>query len=129
MLLFLGFPFGVAFFAPPAYSPLSLSPLVTSLGGQGCSPPSLVAPVVFALGEFLSVAAVLCLLFLLLLGVLSALAEPPWCVCSTCLGTHEVFPLGVMWLAALLGFPCWLILYAWQAVREALLFLLSIWWS
>ena len=31
---------------------LSLSPLVTSLGGQGCSPPSLVVPVVFALGEF-----------------------------------------------------------------------------
>ena len=34
-----------------------------------------------------------------------------------------------MWLAALLGFPCWLFLYAWQAVWEALLFLLSIWWS
>ena len=34
-----------------------------------------------------------------------------------------------MWLAALLGFPCWLFIYAWQAVREALLFLLSIWWS
>ena len=62
MLLFLGFPFGVAFFAPPAYSPLSPSPLVTSLGGQGCSPPSLVVPVAFALGEFLSVAAVLYLL-------------------------------------------------------------------
>ena len=31
---------------------LSLSPLVTSLGSQGCSPPSLVVPVVFALGEF-----------------------------------------------------------------------------
>ena len=62
MLLFLGFLFGVAFFAPPAYSPLSPSPLVTSLGGQGCSPPSLVAPVVFALGEFISVAAVLYLL-------------------------------------------------------------------
>ena len=41
---------------------LSLSPLVTSLGGQGCSPPSLVVPVVFALGEFISVAAVLYLL-------------------------------------------------------------------
>ena len=25
-----------------------------------------------------------------------------------------------MWPAALLGFPCWLLLYAWQAVREAL---------
>ena len=42
---------------------LSLSPLVSSLRGQRCSPPSLVAPVVFALGEFLSVAAVLYLLF------------------------------------------------------------------
>ena len=31
---------------------LSLSPLVTSLGGLGCSPPSLVVPVVFALGDF-----------------------------------------------------------------------------
>ena len=41
---------------------LSLSPLVTSLGGQGCSPPSLVVPVVFALGEFISVATVLYLL-------------------------------------------------------------------
>ena len=34
-----------------------------------------------------------------------------------------------MWLAALLGFSCWLFLSAWQAVRVALLFLLSIWWS
>ena len=39
---------------------------------------------------------------------MSALAEPPWCVCSACLGTREVFTLGVMQLAALLGFPCWL---------------------
>ena len=31
---------------------LPLSPLVTSLGGLGCSPPSLVVTVVFALGEF-----------------------------------------------------------------------------
>ena len=38
----------------------------------------------------------------------SALAEPPWCVCSACLGTPAVFTLGVMQLAALLGFPCWL---------------------
>ena len=38
----------------------------------------------------------------------SALAEPPWCVCSACLGTPAVFPLSVMQLAALLGFPCWL---------------------
>ena len=42
---------------------LSLSPLVTSLGGLGCSPPSLVIPVFFLrLENFLSVAAVLCLL-------------------------------------------------------------------
>ena len=36
---------------------------MSSLGGQRYSPPSLVALVVFALGEFLSVAAVLYLLF------------------------------------------------------------------
>ena len=88
--------------------PILLSPLVTSLGGQGCSPPSLVVPVVFALGEFISVAAVVCLLLPPPAGVMSALAEPPWCVCSACLGTPEVFALGVMQLAALLGFPCWL---------------------
>ena len=41
---------------------LSLSPLVTSLGGLGCSPPSLVIPVFLRLENFLSVAAVLCLL-------------------------------------------------------------------
>ena len=40
--------------------------------------------------------------------VMSALAEPPWCVCSACLGTPAVFTLGVMQLTALLGFPCWL---------------------
>ena len=33
---------------------------------------------------------------------------PPWCVCSACLGTPAVFPLSVLQLAALLGFPCWL---------------------
>ena len=81
LLFFLGFPLAGPndFYlpTPPAYSPLSLSPLVSSLGGQRCSPPSLVASVMFALGEFLSVAAVLYLLFLLLLRVLSALAEPP----------------------------------------------------
>ena len=38
----------------------------------------------------------------------SALAKPPWCVCSACLGTPAVFPLSVIQLAALLGFPCWL---------------------
>ena len=41
---------------------LSLSPLVTSLGGLGCYPPSLVIPVFLSLENFLSVAAVLCLL-------------------------------------------------------------------
>ena len=39
----------------------------------------------------------------------SALAEPPRYVCSACLGTPAVVPLSVMQLAALLGFPCWLI--------------------
>ena len=47
----------------PIHLSLSLSPLMSSLGGQRCSPPSLVASVVFALGAFLSVAEVLYLLF------------------------------------------------------------------
>ena len=37
---------------------------------------------------------------------------------------HLQFPLGVLRLAALLGFPCWLLFSVWQTVREALLFLL-----
>ena len=37
---------------------------------------------------------------------------------------HLQFPLGVLRLAALLGFPCWLFFSEWQTVREALLFLL-----
>ena len=37
---------------------------------------------------------------------------------------HLQFPLGVLQLAALLGFPCWLFFSEWQTVREALLFLL-----
>ena len=37
---------------------------------------------------------------------------------------HRQFPLGVLRLAALLGFPCWLPFSEWQTVREALLFLL-----
>ena len=59
------------FFALPAYSPLSLSlslslsPKVARLGCFSCRPPSLVVPV-FVFGVFLSVAAVLCLLPLLL---------------------------------------------------------------
>ena len=66
MLLFLGFPLAgpnsfICLLRLPIL--LSLSPLVSSLGGQRCSSPSLVALVVFALGEFLSVAAVLYLLF------------------------------------------------------------------
>ena len=41
---------------------LSLSSLVTCLRGLGCSPPYLVIPVFLCLENFLSVAAVLCLL-------------------------------------------------------------------
>ena len=37
---------------------------------------------------------------------------------------HLQFPLGVLRLAALRGFPCWLLFSEWQTVREALLFLL-----
>ena len=46
--------------------------------------------VLFALLCITSVAEVLCLLFLLLLWVLSALAEPPCCVSSAILGTPAV---------------------------------------
>ena len=37
---------------------------------------------------------------------------------------HLQFPLGVLRLAALLGFPCGLLFSEWQTIREALLFLL-----
>ena len=39
---------------------------------------------------------------------------------------HLRFPLGVLRLAALLGFPCWLLFSGWQTVREALLFFLCL---
>ena len=39
---------------------------------------------------------------------------------------HLRFPLGVLRLAALLGFPCWLLFSEWQTVREALLFFLCL---
>ena len=64
-------------------------------------------------------AEVLSLLFLLLLRMLSALAAPPWCVLLLIL-VHLQFPLGVLRLAALLGFPCWLFFSEWQTVRETL---------
>ena len=106
--MFLGFPFDVAFFAPPAYSPLSLSS-GDYLWGSGLQPTFSGGPCCFCLGRILFLLQRCCIFFfLLLLGVTSALAEPPWCVCSACLGTPAVFTLGVMQLAALLGFPCWL---------------------
>ena len=80
--------------------------------------------VLFALLCITSVAEVLYLLFLLLLRVLSALAAPPCCVLLILV--HLRFPLGVLRLAALLGFPCWLLFSEWQTVREALLFLLCL---
>ena len=96
---------------------------MSSLGGQSCSPPSLVASVLFALGHyFCSRGAVssfssycygCCQLLLRLLGVFLLLVL-----------VHLQFPLGVLRLAALLGFPCWLLFSEWQTVREALLFLL-----
>ena len=39
---------------------------------------------------------------------------------------HLRFPLGVLRLAALLGFPCWLLFSEWQTVREALHFFLCL---
>ena len=86
---------------------LSLSPKVASLRCFSCRPHSLVVPV-FVFGVFLSVAAVLFLLPLLLLGMAQALAGSPWCICSACPGAPAVFPLCVMQLAALLGFHTWL---------------------
>ena len=68
---------------------------MTSLGGLGCSPPSLVVPVVFEFGEFSFCSSGAVFFFLLLLGVPSALAAPPGCVCSACLGTPAVVPLRV----------------------------------
>ena len=82
---------------------------MASLGGFSCRPHSLVVPV-FVFGVFLSVAAVLCLLPLLLLGVTRLLLSLLWCVCSACPRTPAVFPLRVMQLAALLGFHSWLTL-------------------
>ena len=103
---------------------LYLSPLVSSFGGQSCSPPSLVDSVLFALGALLlwqrcclffsSYCYGCCQLLLRLLGVFLLLVL-----------VHLQFPLGVLRLAAaLLGFPCWLLFSEWQTVREALLFLL-----
>ena len=69
---------------------LYLSPLVSSLGGQSCSPPSLVASVLFALRALLLWQRCCLFFFLLLLRVLSALAAPPWCVSSASLGTPAV---------------------------------------
>ena len=77
----------------------------------------------FCFGGITSVAEVLSLLFLLLLRVLSALAEPPWCVSSANLGTPAV---STRCLAAGCpsGVPLLATLFRWQTVREALLFLL-----
>ena len=77
--------------------------------------------VLFALLCITSVAEVLCLLFLLLLWVLSALAAPPCCVSSANLGTPAV---STRCLAAGCpsGVPLLLLFSEWQTVREALLF-------
>ena len=66
-----------------------------------------------AVSSFSSYCYGCCQLLLRLLGVFLLLVL-----------VHLRFPLGVMRLAALLGFPCWLLFSEWQAVREALLFLL-----
>ena len=70
-----------------------------------------------------SVAEVLSLLFLLLLRVLSALAEPPWCVSSANLGTPAV---STRCLAAGCpsGVPLLATLFRMADRREAFLFLL-----
>ena len=89
-------PFGVAFFAPPAYSPLSLSPKVTSLGGFSCRPPSLVVPVfVFGSFSFCSSGAV-SYSSSSFGGSRRLLLSLFWCVSSACPGTPAVFLLRVM---------------------------------
>ena len=132
MLLFLGFPLAgpISFICQLRLPILSLSLLWCLALGVSAAAHLLWWPLLcLPYGNFFLWQRCCIFFFLLLLRVLSALAEPPWCVFSAGLGTPAVFPLGVMWLAALLGIPCWLILYAWQAVWEALLFLLSYWWS
>ena len=66
-----------------------------------------------AVSSFSSYCYGCCQLLLRLLGVFLLLVL-----------VHLQFPLGVLRLAALLGFPCWLLFSEWQTVREALLFLL-----
>ena len=66
-----------------------------------------------AVSSFSSYCYGCCQLLLRLLGVFLLLVL-----------VHLQFPLGVMRLATLLGFPCWLLFSEWQTVREALLFLL-----
>ena len=70
-----------------------------------------------------SVAEVLYLFFLLLLRVCQLLLRLLGVFLLLIL-VHLQLPLGVLRLAALLGFPCWLLFSEWQTVREALLFLL-----
>ena len=96
---------------------LYLSPLVSSLGGQSCSLPSLVASFWLpwghyfcsrgAVSSFSSYCYGCCQLLLRLLGVFLLLVL-----------VHLQFPLGVMRLAALLGFPCWLLFSEWQTAGK-----------
>ena len=67
-LLFLGYAYGCSLFCSVCLFSAYLYPTVASLVGFSCGPPSLVVPVCVCVG-FLSVAAELCLLPLLLLGV------------------------------------------------------------
>ena len=70
LLLFLGYAFGVAIFAPSVCSPLLSLLQLLDLCCFSCGPPSLVVPVdVCSVSFFLSVAAELCLVPLILLGV------------------------------------------------------------
>ena len=100
------------------------SSLVTCLVGQGCSPPALLTPVVFPLGVFLSVAAVLCLLLPPAKGVVGFCCASWPCLyswsCSTWVFIHSV---SGDWLL-LGGFPAGC--SSWQAVRVCALLPLAL---
>ena len=82
--------------------------------------------VLFALLCITSVAVVLYLLYPpTATGVVSSCCASLLCFLLLIL-VHLRFPLGVLRLAALLGFPCWLLFSEWQTVREALLFFLCL---
>ena len=108
-----------------AYSGCSFLVSVSSLGGQSCSPPSLVVSVLFAYCALLLLQRC-CIFFSYYCYGCCQLLLRLLVVFLLLILVHLRFPLGVLRLAALLGFPCWLLFSEWQTVREALLFFLCL---